>query len=201
MIPISISIALMALDDPDDRDFIIRLYKEHRKLMYAVALRIVHDRQIAEDMVSNAVINMIGSINTLRKVNRCRLRSYIVSIVRNNSIDYLRKCQRESRCSFLTDDYCAFDHASEQDTPEEAFLKNVEIEELRSGIAELPENERLLLTLKYVDELSDAEIADMLNIKKNSVRGCMFRARKHLKKIICGDENHDRSNQSPPKRR
>ena len=45
------------------------------------------------------------------------------------------------------------------------------------------------------------EIADMLNIKKNSVRGCMFRARKHLKKIICGDENHDRSNQSPPKRR
>lgn len=55
-----------------------------------------------------------------------------------------------------------------------------EMDVLREALSRLPENERLLLTMKYVDESSDKEIAAILHIGQDSVLMYLSRARKHL---------------------
>lgn len=84
----------LAMENEQDRAFITQIYLDYRKLMYAVAMEIVRDPQAAEDMISAALTEMIEQIETLKKINCCRLRSYIASIVRNDSLDYVRKRNR-----------------------------------------------------------------------------------------------------------
>lgn len=183
-----IPLAILAIDDEDDRAFMTRIYLDYRRLMYSVAIEIVRDSHIAEDMVSSAIIELIKNIDTLRKINGYRLRSYIASIVRNDSIDYVRKRNRQGKYFFMPDNDSILNNIPSEGTVDEALLRSVEIETLRQAIVKLCENEQLLLMMKYVDEADDSDIARILGIGKDSVRVYLSRARKHLQRIIMEDE-------------
>ena len=83
--------AIMMMEDEDDRAFMEKLYLDHRYLLFKIAYAIVQDYQVAEDMVSEACVSLIANIDTLRKLNNCKARAYIVTTVRNASLDYVRK--------------------------------------------------------------------------------------------------------------
>lgn len=186
-----IPLAILAIDNEDDRAFMTRIYLDYGRLMYSVAIEIVRDPHVAEDMVSSAIIEMIKDIDTLRKINSFRLRSYIASIVRNDSIDYIRKRNRQGKYYFMPDDDSILNNIPSEGTVDEALLRSAEIDALRQAIVKLSENEQLLLTMKYVDEADDSDIARLLGIGKDSVRVYLSRARKHLQRIIVEDEKID----------
>lgn len=73
-----------------------------------------------------------------------------------------------------------FDNVASESEVDDTILQNAEMDVLREALSRLPENERLLLTMKYVDESSDKEIAAILHIGQDSVRMYLSRARKHL---------------------
>lgn len=181
---ITLPLMILAIENDDDRAFITQVYLKHRKLMYAVAIDIVRDPQIAEDMVAAAITEMIEKIDMLRKINSCRMRSYIASIVRNDSIDYVRKRDRQGKYAFIPDDEEMINRIPAEETVDDSLLRTVEIEVLRKSIARLHARERILLQMKYVDEKDDKEIAATLNIGRDSVRAYLSRARKQLQQIV-----------------
>ena len=185
-----IPMAILAIEDEDDRAFMTRIYLDYGRLMYSVAIEIVRDPHIAEDMVSGAILAMIKDIDALRKINSFRLRSYIASIVRNDSIDYVRKRNRQGKYFFMPDDDSVLNNIPSEGAVDDALLRSAEIESLRGAIEKLSENERLLLTMKYVDEAEDSDIARLLGIGKDSVRVYLSRARKHLQRIIMEDNKN-----------
>lgn len=174
---IYIPFAILAIGNEDDRAFMVRLYLDYRWLMYKVALRIVREPQLAEDMVSQTVCEMIDHLEKIRAVDCCKQRAYVVSFVRNVSIDFVRKRNRQGKYFFLTDEDA---EVASEDTVDENLIREAEIGALKKGLARLPENERLLLTMKYLDGLADEEIANRLGIAKASVRTYLSRARRHL---------------------
>ena len=62
---------ILAIENDDDRTLVIDIYLKYRKLMYSVAMQIVQDHQIAEDMVMAAIADMIDKIEVLRRIQRC----------------------------------------------------------------------------------------------------------------------------------
>ena len=64
MIPITI----LAIENDDDRTFMIQLYIDYRWFMYNIAYEIIQDSQIAEDMVSQAVCELIDALDDIRKL-------------------------------------------------------------------------------------------------------------------------------------
>ena len=56
---ITLPLMILAIENDDDRAYITELYLKYRKLMYSVAIEIVRDPHIAEDMVASAVTEMI----------------------------------------------------------------------------------------------------------------------------------------------
>ena len=76
--------------------------KRHKKSppFYDQTMMLIEKR----DMVASAITEMIEEIDMLRKIKSCRMRSYIASMVRNDSIDYVRKRDRQGKYAFLTDD-------------------------------------------------------------------------------------------------
>ena len=55
---------------------------------------------------------------------------------------------------------------------------------VKQAILRLSERDRLALTMKYFDDLSDAEIARALGVGKNSVRPMLMRARRRMREAI-----------------
>ena len=180
---IALPMMILTIENDDDRTFITQIYLKYRKLMYAVAIDIVRDPQIAEDMVSVAITEMIEGIDTLRKINCCRMRSYVASIIRNDSIDYIRKRDRQGKYSFLIDE-TTLSNIPAEGAVDDHMLRTVEIAVLKKAVAKLPQRARTLLQMKYVDEKNDKEIANILHIGQDSVRAYLSRARKHLLQII-----------------
>ena len=180
-----IPVAILSIGNEDDRAFMVRLYVDYRWLMYKVALSVVREPQLAEDMVSQTLCEMIDNLEKIRAVDCCKLRGYIVSFVRNVSVDFVRKRDRQGKYFFLTGEEA---EVSAEDSMDENLIRMAEIDALKRGLARLSENDRLLLTMKYFDGLSDEEIAARLGVAKASVRTYLMRARNRLCQRLKEDE-------------
>lgn len=182
---IIIPVAILAIGNEDDRAFMVRLYVDYRWLMYKVALSVVREPRLAEDMVSQTLCEMIDNLEKIRAVDCCKLRGYIVSFVRNVSVDFVRKRDRQGKYFFLTGEEA---EVAAEDSVDENLIRMAEIDALKRGLARLSENDRLLLTMKYFDGLSDEEIAARLGVAKASVRTYLMRARNRLCQRLKEDE-------------
>lgn len=182
---IIIPVAILSIGNEDDRTFMVRLYVDYRWLMYKVALSVVREPQLAEDMVSQTLCEMIDNLEKIRAVDCCKLRGYIVSFVRNVSVDFVRKRDRQGKYFFLTGEEA---EVAAEDSVDENLIRMAEIDALKRGLARLSENDRLLLTMKYFDGLSDEEIAARLGVAKASVRTYLTRARNRLCQRLKEDE-------------
>ena len=128
---------------------------------------------------------MIDNLEKIRAVDCCKLRGYIVSFVRNVSVDFVRKRDRQGKYFFLTGEEA---EVAAEDSVDENLIRMAEIDALKRGLARLSENDRLLLTMKYFDGLSDEEIAARLGVAKASVRTYLMRARNRLCQRLKEDE-------------
>ena len=57
-----IPFAILTLADESDREFMTRLYLEHRLLMFSEIKKLVHDQWAAEDLIQDALIKLIDKI-------------------------------------------------------------------------------------------------------------------------------------------
>ena len=103
-----IPIVIMAIEDESDRDYITGLFLKNERSMYAMALKIVKEHHTACDMVSEACLKMIEKIGYLREISVQKQTPYILSIVKNTSLMYLR--QRRSENNWLVDDERILDY-------------------------------------------------------------------------------------------
>ena len=180
-----IPVAILSIGNEDDRAFMVRLYVDYRWLMYKVALSVVREPQLAEDMVSQTLCEMIDNLGKIRAVDCCKLRGFIVSFVRNVSVDFVRKRDRQGKYLFLTGEEA---EVAAEDSVDENLIRMAEIDALKRGFARLSENDRPLPTMKYFDGLSDEEIAARLGVAKASVRTYLMRARNRLCQRLKEDE-------------
>lgn len=172
------------IPDPCDRDDILRIYREFRNLMFYTAKKYVQDQSACEDIVQDAILRLIHKIDVVRGKERCILAAYIVTLVRNVSINYLRYEGVRQRHAV------GFDEAGVDEIPspalslEEEVLAKEKAALLSAALARLPEDERPLLEGKYILEYTDDELARQLDCKSASIRMKLTRARRHALSIL-----------------
>ena len=167
-----------AINDPNDREFMEQFYLEYERLMYATVLKMLADPEAAKDIVQESVLRLIPKISFLRQQERCINANYVVSTVRNTTINYLRKRSRiDSRCNSI-DNQDEQDLVSSEVSPEELTLLMEAKERLAKIWDWLSEEDRLLLEGKYILGYHDDELATMLGCRKDSVRMKLTRARR-----------------------
>ena len=91
---------IAAIENEDDRSLIESLYTDYYVLMLHKAQSMVRGRQAAEDVVESVMLRLIDRIELLRGCNRASVRSYLVTCVRNEAIDRMR---REKKTQSLDD--------------------------------------------------------------------------------------------------
>ncbi|MEA4890626.1 MAG: RNA polymerase sigma factor [Clostridiaceae bacterium] len=165
---------LMDIAGESDCSLVEQLYLRYRRLVYRVALRILNDQQLAEDAVQETFIKIIHYLERFRTFDCNDMAGLIVIISRNVSIDMLNRQHRKQTISIAD---VLYDESQNDLAPDDQFIALESHRELIGYIGKLPEQYRDALYLKYIFGFANMEIAEMMNIKPDSVRVWLHRAK------------------------
>lgn len=175
----------IGIHDDADQIFLENLYNDYFGIMYITSYKIVEDDGIARDLVHDSILKLIDKIDLLREFECCILASYVVSTVRNTTLNYIKKRNRASGNTFfgLDDDISDSITDSAPYTIDQIIKKETN-GSLVAAINELPEKQRDLLISKYFLGKSDDEIGSDMGINPKNIRTYIMRARNKAKEIL-----------------
>src|SRR5438105_3791860 len=110
--------------------------------------------------------------------------SWLLRVAGNQCIDALRRQRRARQVVEVEEVTTVIEAASAEPSPLGAVMGKEERAQMRDAIAGLPENYRLPLVLRYYSELSDDEIAQQLELRRNYVAALIFRAKQELRRKL-----------------
>lgn len=140
----------------------------------AVAMRYLADDESARDVLQDSFVKILTSVGRFSFRGEGSLRAWVLRIVANESLDYLR---RERRLHFVED--------LPDDLPdEEPDVGIISQAVLQHMIEQLPAGYRTVLNLFVFEQKSHREIAQVLGIKESSSASQFLRAKKLLAQMI-----------------
>lgn len=174
---------ILAIENEDDRNLMLRIYTAYYPLMKSKAYNIVHDFIVADDIVQDAVVKLIDRLPTIRKLGKQQIVAYVCRTVNSVAIDYHRKNSKgENKESLSLTGYDEFEDNSQ--SPPEIYERLEEYEKLGKALSKLSDRDKDLLYYKYYINLSDMEIAHLLGLEHTNVRVSLSRARNRARVII-----------------
>jgi RNA polymerase sigma-70 factor, ECF subfamily len=176
-----------------DEDAFSQIVKSYGDRVFSLVLRLVGSPAEAEDIAQEVFVTVFKSIETYR--GEAKLSTWILRIAANHSknrIKYLSR--RRTTGSELRDGTDATDLPDEGKAPVQAhfdapdvILEAAETERLlQDAIAKLDEEQRLLVVLRDVEELSYDEIVEITGLPEGTVKSRLHRARMALKDLLEG---------------
>ena len=151
---------------------IAALYRDHARALVGLARVFVDHRDAAEDIVQEAFIRMARSLDRIREPDRAA--AYLRSIVLNLARDHNRRGLLSLRHRPPAND---LDPASVDETIEANDEQRRAVEAVRA----LPRRQRDCIALRYLMELSVAEVAATLDLSENSVKTHLKRGLSRLR--------------------
>ena len=147
------------------------LYDRHGGAAYSLAYRIVGDRAAAEEVTQEAFISVWRSGARFDSA-RGSVRSWLLSVVRNRAVDFLRS--RAGKAPKLTfDDDSVLEQRPAEERTEAEALQRETAAELRGALGKLPGEQSKVIELAYFGGFSHSEIARILGLPMGTVKGRM----------------------------
>ncbi len=162
---------LMILVERKDPTAFEVLYDRHGGAAYSLAHRIVGDAQAAEDVTQEAFLSIWRS-GARFDAARGSVRSWTLGVVRNRSIDALRRQAGNAPKLNFDDDATLEAQESPELTDSEAIRRET-ARRVRGAMSELPEEQSEVIGLAYFGGFSHSEIANMLSMPLGTVKGRM----------------------------
>jgi RNA polymerase sigma factor (sigma-70 family) len=154
------------------------LYRRYLPTVWRyVCLRVGGDRHLAEDVVSETILALVRQISSLAEGDG-NLSGWLIAVARNKIGDHRRRVARQAQAAkVICDDMVSGTVAAAP----EALLEVAEIrQQVLTVLDRLPDEERLVLEWKYLEELSVGEIAGRLGRGPGSQGGAGGEMARHL---------------------
>lgn len=148
------------------------LYRLYYKAMYNTALRIVNNEGEAEDIMQNSFLDAFSKLKTWSGTGT--FGSWLKSIVVNNAIDAVRKFKD---IKLLAEEDLEIPDTDTNGNLDETAAR---IEEVKSAMQRLSDEDRIILSLFLLEGYDHEEISSILGISYNATRTRYSRARQKL---------------------
>lgn len=147
--------------------------REHAPMIYRIAFSVLRDPHHAEDVAQETFLRALRS-GKLNEVNDAR--AWLARIAWRTALDHLRDAD--------TPIEEIAEPASPLPDAEDSLLRDERVQLLRELIRSLPRDLQEVVTLSTVQELSGADVAEILGIPGASVRTRMHRAKELMKEKL-----------------
>jgi RNA polymerase sigma-70 factor (ECF subfamily) len=185
VVPIEEALLISRARDGDQEAF-RQLVERYQGAVYNLAYRMLGDPGDAEDAAQEIFVRIyrqLGRYDPARKFS-----TWTLAIATNYCIDQLRR----RRMQLVPLENIIPWARSREAGPEGEAITQEQRDEVQRLITQLPEKYRAPLVLRYFDELSCAEIAEVLGMPEGTVKTQIHRARKALGKLLAeGEEPQD----------
>lgn len=140
------------------------LVREHQAMVFSLAHYFSRDRATAEDLAQEVFIHLYQNLASIE--SPAHLKFWLRRVTGHRCIDHARKHKMRL--------------VSVDDAPEPVasgdFGDSLMTEALRRIVATLPEKPRLVITLRYQEDLDPTEIAELLEMPLNTVKSHLRRS-------------------------
>ena len=167
------------------------LVEKYQKSVHALAWRKIGDFHHAQEITQDTFLQAYQNLSTLRNPNL--FAGWLYVIANRLCIDWLRKQKPEMqsledpRIENIVEKLSYTRYMSEQRETETAEHYYEIVKQL---LEKLPEKERTVVTLHYLDEMTTKEIGSFLGVSVNTIHSWLYRARKRLREHLQGEEFH-----------
>lgn len=158
-----------------------KLFYKYGEKVYCSAFRILNSESDAKDIVQEVFVGLyrVKGVDSIKNME-----AYLATCCTRKAIDFLRKAKRDS---IFKDEYK--DETTEFLIMDEDISANQENEDLlaekiRKKMKLLPDQYRIILTLRLMEDYGYREIAEMTGLNENTVRSIYMRGKAKLLKSI-----------------
>jgi RNA polymerase sigma-70 factor (ECF subfamily) len=144
------------------REAYCRIYETYRDDLLRVAVSLLKDKSVAEDIVHEVFVNLITARRTFKLTDK--LRAYLITSVANRA----RNANRDNRPAQAVDDNQS--QALNTQRPDQWAVLSEEFERLRNALMNLPYDQREVVTLRAQGQLTFNEIAEYLGCSIKTVQ-------------------------------
>jgi RNA polymerase sigma-70 factor (ECF subfamily) len=162
-----------------DREAFTRLYDMHFDRIYRYVYVKVRSQAEAEDLTQDVFIKAYEAIKSY-KWRDLPFTAWLFRIAHNRIIDHVRKTSKEKRASL--DEAGAIAVGD----PVAMTEQNFEIYQLKAALEKLPDAQKEVASLRFISELSIAEVAATLGKSEGTIKALQFSAVASLRKLLYG---------------
>ncbi len=161
-------VALLRLIGTRDGAALEALYDRHHRVAMGLAMRLLQNRQEAEDVVQEAFLAVWRRASTYRE-ERGSVRNWLLTIVHHRAVSQLRRHRPRERPVTVVELLGSPDE-TEADMLDQA-VRHMEAQRVRAALLALPIEQREALLLAYVGGLSCQQIAERSRVPLGTVKG------------------------------
>lgn len=157
---------------------IIYMYGDN---LFGYIYNMTRDTNTAEDIYQDVWIKVLMNLDSYKESQP--FSPWLITVAKNTIYDYSRKEKKVSiRLIINTQE-------DTQEDPEKELIEKERLQILTEYINQLSEHDKTIIILKYFEELSNDEIANILKSDAKTIKWQLYEAKKRLKKKIYGKED------------
>ncbi|HWI21242.1 MAG TPA: sigma-70 family RNA polymerase sigma factor [Baekduia sp.] len=156
-----------------DSEAFDRLYSEHADGLLGFLTYQTGNRALAEDIVADTFERVLTARRGWR--GESGQKTWLYSIAMNRLRDIARRKDAETR---------AMGRVRTVQAPQDGVAAVTDRDALRSALQDLPEDERVVVALRFGGDLSLRDIADLLGERQSTIEGRLYRGLRHLRSTV-----------------
>lgn len=160
------------------------LLERHKQKVYSYIIRLVKNRDVADDIFQETFVKAIMTIKQKRYAEHGKFSGWLVRIAHNLIVDYYRQERIENTVSTDDGDNFLLNRRDLCDkNVEDAMIEDQIDEDLRSMVMSLPDPQREVLVMRIYRNMSFKEIAEATGVSINTALGRMRYAILNMRRI------------------
>jgi RNA polymerase sigma-70 factor (ECF subfamily) len=152
----------------------LQIFDDHHAALFRFAYRLSGSIADAQDVVQECFLELLRPDNSYDPL-RTALRTYLFGVVRNQCLKRLRRNGSAVEPP---------SHPTDSENPETQLLRREIEHAVSQAIRQLPDTQKEILILAHYEQMSLAEIAEVMELEVTAVKSRLQRARAQLKESL-----------------
>jgi RNA polymerase sigma-70 factor (ECF subfamily) len=163
-----------------------KIYFEHHKMVFNLALHYVQNIEDAEEITQDVFVKVFDNLNTFKK--QSSLKTWVYRITINQSLDFIKGKNAQKR-NFLYSIFSIND-SNFKFQPSNFNHPGIELEQKEAcqkifeAINQLSDNQKTALILLKIEDKSQAETAEIMNLNVKALESLFQRAKNNLEILL-----------------
>ncbi|MGE0560753.1 MAG: RNA polymerase sigma factor [Flavobacteriales bacterium] len=166
------------------------IYTAHKSMVYNLVLQYTQNTEDAEEITQDVFLKIYNNLESFKKESE--LKTWVYRITINQALDFLKAKKNRNRWSifsaFSSDEKITSIGVTNFNHPGVELEQKEALAFIFTCIDKLPENQKTVIILLKIEQLSQAESAEVMQLSSKAIESLFQRAKKNLEKLLIENE-------------